>query len=44
MFWRNAATWGGDDELVHALRRIESEGAEEIVMWELRQTVWVKDT
>jgi trans-aconitate 2-methyltransferase len=44
MFWRNAATWGGDAELVHALRRIEREGAEDIVMWELRQTVWIKDT
>ncbi len=43
MFWRNAVTWGGDAELVDALRRIEADGAEDIVMWELRQTVWVKD-
>ena len=44
MFWRNAVTWGGDPTLVHALRRIERDGAEDVVMWELRQTAWVKDT
>jgi SAM-dependent methyltransferase len=44
MFWRNAVTWGGDAELVDALRRVESDGAEDVVMWELRQTGWVKDT
>ncbi len=44
MFWRNAATWGGAAELIDALRRIENDGAEDVVMWELRQAVWVKDT
>jgi trans-aconitate 2-methyltransferase len=43
MFWRNAATWGGDAELVDALRRIERDGDEGTVLWELRQTGWVKD-
>lgn len=43
MFWRNAVTWGGDAELVDALRRIERDGDDDIVMWELRQTGWVKD-
>ena len=44
MFWRNAVTWGGDAELVDALRRIERDGTEDVVMWELRQTGWVKAT
>ena len=44
MFWRNAVTWGGDAELVASLRRIENDGKEDVVMWELRQTVWCKDT
>jgi trans-aconitate 2-methyltransferase len=43
MFWRNAVTWGGDAELVDALRRIERDGDDDIVMWELRQTAWIKD-
>ena len=42
MFWRNAATWGGDTDLVDALRDLEQEPQADIVLWELRQTVWVK--
>jgi trans-aconitate 2-methyltransferase len=42
MFWRNAATWGGETDLVEALRAIETTQRADIVMWELRQTVWVK--
>jgi trans-aconitate 2-methyltransferase len=43
MFWRNGATWGADADLVEALRAIEAEDGDEIVIWELRQTCWVKD-
>ena len=42
MFWRNAATWNGDPDLVDELRALEASDAADIVMWELRQTVWVK--
>jgi len=42
MFWRNAATWGGEAELVDALRDIERSDRTDSVMWELRQTVWTK--
>ncbi|MDQ1381444.1 MAG: trans-aconitate 2-methyltransferase [Actinomycetota bacterium] len=42
MFWRNAATWGGEADLVQALQAIEATGRADIVMWEMRQTVWVK--
>jgi trans-aconitate 2-methyltransferase len=42
MFWRNAATWGGAADLVDALQEIEREQRADTVMWELRQTVWVK--
>jgi SAM-dependent methyltransferase len=43
MFWRNAVAWGGDEDLIDELRALEeSAPAAEIVMWELRQTVWVK--
>jgi trans-aconitate 2-methyltransferase len=42
MFWRNAATWGGEPDLVDALQEIETAPRAEIVMWELRQTVWTK--
>jgi trans-aconitate 2-methyltransferase len=42
MFWRNAATWGGEQELVDTLREIERTNRADIVMWELRQTVWTK--
>ena len=42
MFWRNAATWGGETDLVEALRAIGASDRSDIVMWEVRQTVWVK--
>ncbi|MDP9333361.1 MAG: methyltransferase domain-containing protein [Actinomycetota bacterium] len=42
MFWRNAATWGGERDLVDALREIERSNRADVVMWELRQTVWTK--
>jgi trans-aconitate 2-methyltransferase len=42
MFWRNAATWGGEADLVDALREIERGNRTDVVMWELRQTVWMK--
>jgi trans-aconitate 2-methyltransferase len=42
MFWRNAATWGGEPDLVDALQEIETARRAEAVMWELRQTVWTK--
>ena len=42
MFWRNAATWGGERDLVDALREIEQSNRADVVMWELRQTVWMK--
>ncbi len=42
MFWRNAATWGGEPNLVDALQEIETAQRGEVVMWELRQTVWTK--
>jgi hypothetical protein len=42
MFWRNAATWGGEPDLVEGLHEIERANRADIVMWELRQTVWVK--
>jgi trans-aconitate 2-methyltransferase len=45
MFWRNAVTWGGEPDLVDALREIERRADPAgIVLWELRQTVWVKTT
>jgi len=42
MFWRNATTWGGEADLVDALRSIEADDRADIVTWEVRQTVWVK--
>ena len=42
MFWRNAATWGGERDLVDPLREIERSNRADVVMWELRQTVWMK--
>jgi hypothetical protein len=42
MFWRNAATWGGEADLVGALQAIERTNRADTVMWELRQTVWIK--
>jgi trans-aconitate 2-methyltransferase len=42
MFWRTAATWGGEADLVDALREIERADRREVVLWELRQPVWIK--
>ena len=42
MFWRNATTWGGDADLIDELRAIERAERTDPVVWELRQTVWVK--
>jgi trans-aconitate 2-methyltransferase len=42
MFWRNAATWGGDADLIDALQIVERTNRVDTVMWELRQTVWSK--
>jgi trans-aconitate 2-methyltransferase len=42
MFWRNAVNWDGDPDLIHELRALEAVGSHETVMWELRQTAWVK--
>jgi SAM-dependent methyltransferase len=42
MFWRNAATWGGETDLVDALRAVEAAEQADVVMWEVRQTVWMK--
>lgn len=42
MFWRNAVTWGGDRDLVEELRAIDADDRGGTVMWELRQTAWVK--
>jgi trans-aconitate 2-methyltransferase len=43
MFWRNAVTWGGDAEMIEELRTLERDDGDDVVMWELRQTVWVKN-
>jgi SAM-dependent methyltransferase len=44
MFWRNATVWGdeveGGAELVERLRALEHADPDDVVMWELRQTVW----
>jgi hypothetical protein len=42
MFWRNAATWGGETELIETLQEIERAERDDVVMWELRQTVWIR--
>jgi SAM-dependent methyltransferase len=42
MFWRNGATWGADPDLINELALIEAADRDEIVMWELRQTCWVR--
>jgi SAM-dependent methyltransferase len=42
MFWRNAATWGGAAELIEVLQEIERSARDDVVMWELRQTVWIR--
>ena len=44
MFWRNATVWGdevdGGAELVERLRALEHADPDDVVLWELRQTVW----
>jgi trans-aconitate 2-methyltransferase len=44
MFWRNAVAWGSEvadgAQLVEQLRTLEADDPNEIVQWELRQTVW----
>jgi hypothetical protein len=42
MFWRNAVTWGGDPGLIETLQEVERAGRDDVVMWELRQTVWIR--
>jgi trans-aconitate 2-methyltransferase len=42
MFWRNAVNWDGDPDLIEELRALEESGSDDVVMWELRQTAWVK--
>jgi SAM-dependent methyltransferase len=42
MFWRNAVSWDGDAALVGELQDIERAGRDDVVMWEWRQTVWVR--
>ena len=44
MFWRNAVTWSNEvadaAQLIERLRTLEADDPEEVVMWEIRQTVW----
>jgi SAM-dependent methyltransferase len=44
MFWRNAAAWADEvpdaPGLIERLRALEGADASELVMWEIRQTVW----
>ncbi|HTL85452.1 MAG TPA: class I SAM-dependent methyltransferase [Acidimicrobiia bacterium] len=42
MFWRNAVTWGGDADLIDELRDLEASEDDRVVLWELRQTAWLK--
>jgi SAM-dependent methyltransferase len=42
MFWRNAVSWAGDTDLIAELRAIEAADDDEVVMWELRQTAWIR--
>jgi len=42
MFWRNAVTWGGDQDLIDELRAIDAGDHGGTVTWELRQTAWIK--
>lgn len=44
MFWRNAVTWNGDADLIEELQAVESAGGNDTVMWEIRQTAWVKQS
>jgi SAM-dependent methyltransferase len=44
MFWRNAVTWSDEvsdaSELIDRLRTLEADDPDDIVQWEIRQTVW----
>jgi trans-aconitate 2-methyltransferase len=44
MFWRNAVTWSDEVadsvQLIERLRTLEADDPDEVVQWELRQTVW----
>jgi trans-aconitate 2-methyltransferase len=42
MFWRNAVNWNGEPDLIEELRGLEESRSGDVVMWELRQTAWVK--
>jgi SAM-dependent methyltransferase len=42
MFWRNAVAWGGDADLIDELRALEANNEDRAVIWELRQTAWLK--
>ena len=44
MFWRNAVTWSDEvsdaSDLIDRLRTLEADDPDDIVRWEIRQTVW----
>ena len=44
MFWRNATTWGSEvadaPQLIDGLRALDAGDPDDVVRWELRQTVW----
>lgn len=44
MFWRNAVTWGAEvadsAQLIERLRTLEADDPDDVVQWEIRQTVW----
>lgn len=42
MFWRNATTWHGDPDLIAELQDLERADPDETVVWEIRQTCWIK--
>ena len=48
LFWRNAVTWGDEvadaAHLIERLRTLEADDPDEVVLWELRQTVWSRTT
>ena len=42
MFWRNATTWRGAPDLIAELQDLERANPDETVVWEIRQTCWIK--
>jgi SAM-dependent methyltransferase len=48
MFWRNATVWGDEvdrePQMVDELRALERADPDDVVVWELRQTVWTRRT